>query len=101
VAPAPPPQNVAVTASVASAASIAQAQAGGDGERAPRKSRRRRGGRRIDPAVDQGKRAVEAPSLASASSAGESKASPVQTSLLARIGKGLKSLVTRAPRSHH
>ena len=81
--PVPPPQSIAAAA--------------GDSERAPRKSRRRRGGRRIDPAVDQARRAVETP----ASSAGDSKTSSVQTSLLARIGKGLKSLVTRAPRSQH
>jgi len=86
------------------AASIAQTN--GNSERAPRKSRRRRGGRRIDAAGNQGMRAPETPTPPRISSA-ESKASPVEpgslppSSLLTRIGKGLKSLVTRAPRSQH
>jgi len=96
-----------------------------EGEHAPRKPRRRRGGRRIDGAD------VAAPASASASAsaipAGSNtvpgKATQVMASkpaprpdaqatpgapaanatpgLLGRLGRGLKSLVTRAPRSQH
>jgi ATP-dependent RNA helicase RhlB len=65
-----------------------------EGERAPRKRRRRRGGRRIEGADTL--QASPAPVAAS----GEAP-SDTRPSLLARIGKGLKSLVTRAPRSQH
>ncbi|MUV13110.1 ATP-dependent RNA helicase RhlB [Noviluteimonas gilva] len=66
-----------------------------EGDRAPRKRRRRRGGRRIEGADTL--QATPAP-VAAANNEGPSDTRP---SLLARIGKGLKSLVTRAPRSQH
>ena len=67
-----------------------------EGERAPRKRRRRRGGRRIEGA--DALPMQEAPAPAPASATTPPTASP---SLLSRIGKGLKALVTRAPRSTH
>ena len=88
--------------------------AGAEGERAPRKRRRRRGGKR----VGEGEAAAAARS-ASAPQPGNGKpapsgvpasrqaapAAPVQPadkpSLLSRIGRGLKSLVTRSPSSQH
>ncbi|WP_031373275.1 ATP-dependent RNA helicase RhlB [Lysobacter antibioticus] len=88
-----------------------------EGERAPRKRRRRRGGRRIEgaetdngaPTASQGESAVakpapskpahkpvHKPAAAAAAPAGEAK-----PSLLGRIGRKLKSLVARPPRSQH
>ena len=69
-------------------------EAGPEGERAPRKRRRRRGGRRIEggDALSMPANGAPAPAQAPAD---------VRPSLLSRIGKGLKSLVTRAPRSQH
>ena len=77
-----------------------------EGERAPRKRRRRRGGRRIEGADAlemQGMPASGSSSKgASTPAAGDAGASAdVRPSLLARVAKGLKSLVTRAPRSQH
>lgn len=65
-----------------------------EGERAPRKRRRRRGGRRLDTAD-----ALPLPPPGATPAA--STPTDAQPSLLARIGKGLKALVTRAPRSTH
>lgn len=70
------------------------ADAGPEGERAPRKRRRRRGGRRLETADALPMPPTGAPADASTPTA-------AQPSLLARIGKGLKALVTRAPRSTH
>ena len=68
-----------------------------EGERPARKRRRRRGGRPVEggegarqPATDAAK-PVPSPSAAPAGA----------PSLLTRIGRGLKSLVTRAPRGQH
>jgi ATP-dependent RNA helicase RhlB len=66
---------------------------GAEGERGPRKRRRRRGGRPIE-----GADALPMQNLPSQATPASSDASP---SLLSRIGKGLKALVTRAPRSQH
>jgi len=81
IARAPAPQQAAI-------------EAGPEGERAPRKRRRRRGGRRIEggDALSMPANGAPAPAQAPAD---------VRPSLLSRIGKGLKSLVTRAPRSQH
>lgn len=89
-ADAPKPQR----APVAHAAGEARAE----GERAPRKRRRRRGGRPIEgaDALQMQNRSPQAmPSQATPA------ATATAPSLLARIGKGLKALVTRAPRSQH
>ncbi len=84
-----------------------------EGERGPRKPRRRRGGKRIDGGegtnpVNQAVRALETPAPVSVSGtsaggatqpakpAGESK-----PSLFSRLGNKLKSLVTKPPRSQH
>jgi ATP-dependent RNA helicase RhlB len=84
-----------------------------EGERAPRKRRRRRGGKRLEGAeaavqhvVGGDASTVRAPvqkAATKAASKAASKAGGGETapSLLARIGRGLKSLVTRAPRSQH
>lgn len=78
-----------------------------DTERAPRKRRRRRGGRRIEGA--------EATSAAAAAAAPQKSRQPTQVhaqkpatkpdgdklGLLHRIGRGLKSLISRSPRSQH
>ena len=61
-------------------------------EHAPRKRRRRRGGRRVDGAAPQ---PVAAPATAATPTAA------AQPSLLSRIGRGLKSLVTRSPSKQH
>ncbi|MFC7302587.1 ATP-dependent RNA helicase RhlB, partial [Cognatiluteimonas weifangensis] len=84
------------------------------GERAPRKRRRRRGGKRLEGAeaatASRPQATVPARAAAevvatrvaprpAAAPAGADK--PGESSLLTRIGRGLKSLVTRAPRSQH
>ena len=61
-------------------------------EHAPRKRRRRRGGRRVDGAAPQ-------PAAAPVTAATPTAAG--QPSLLSRIGRGLKSLVTRSPSKQH
>ena len=95
----------------------------GDPARPPRKRRRRRGGRRVDggdtiqqggdgaqpatPAQPSGPRQVQArparaksaPAQASQPAAGDAKGA--QSSLISRIGRGLRKLVTRAPNTQH
>jgi ATP-dependent RNA helicase RhlB len=77
-----------------------------DAERAPRKRRRRRGGKRVEgngeaaavsaPAQQGGKATqVHAQKPPKAAVSGE------KPGLLNRIGRSLKSLITRAPRSQH
>jgi len=91
------PRPVAETPPVAAVAALPV-----EGERAPRKRRRRRGGRKLEggEGVAQNVAAQSAakakPAAKTAPAAGE--AAP---SLLARIGRGLKKLVTRAPRAQH
>ena len=68
-----------------------------EGERPARKRRRRRGGR---PA--EGADAARQPATDTAKPAPSPSAAPAGApSLLTRIGRGLKSLVTRAPRGQH
>jgi ATP-dependent RNA helicase RhlB len=88
------------------AAAPAEPAIAADTERAPRKRRRRRGGRRIE-----GAEGTSAP----AASAPQKPRSPTQVhaqkpttkpdgdklGLLHRIGRGLKSLISRSPRSQH
>jgi ATP-dependent RNA helicase RhlB len=75
-----------------------------DSERAPRKRRRRRGGQRIDGAegmqsVGQAVRALETPAaVAVGATASGDDAKP---SLFSRLGRKLKSLVMKPPRSQH
>ncbi len=88
------------------AASPAVAQAEG-ADKPPRKRRRRRGGKPVDgvagnanangntQAPRQAKRASDVPAVKVAAPAGE------KSSLLSRIGRGLKSLVTRGPSRTH
>jgi ATP-dependent RNA helicase RhlB len=114
--------SAAAPAAVQAANTQASDPAAGDAARAPRKRRRRRGGRRVDggeaiqqaggdqpaaPAQAAGPRQVQArparatkpaqPSQPSAT--GDAKGA--QSSLFSRIGRGLKKLVTRAPNTQH
>ncbi|GAB3346622.1 ATP-dependent RNA helicase RhlB [Lysobacter tyrosinilyticus] len=68
-----------------------------EGDRAPRKRRRRRGGRRLEngEAVQTGNAPMNVPAKPVAAAA------PAKPGLLARIGHGLKKLITRAPSSQH
>ncbi|MBB1087714.1 ATP-dependent RNA helicase RhlB [Lysobacter sp. SG-8] len=115
-------------ASAASAPSAATATAtatapatpvGADGERKPRKRRRRRGGRKVEGAdatqaaasvpeatrsgdTARTTRQVEARKSSGASAGKAGPQAPAsEPGLLGRIKRGLKSLVTRAPRSQH
>ena len=107
--PRPPRKPAAapvVAPPVAAAAAPAVVKDVPDADRAPRKRRRRRGGKRIEGAdaatATPPMRTPTAPSQVIAT-----RVTPKPTnggeepSLLSRIGKGLKSLVTRAPRSQH
>ena len=67
-------------------------------ERAPRKRRRRRGGVRIESATELRQDTNTPAARRELPTAGTPTA---PASLIARIGKGLKSLVTRAPRNQH
>ncbi|MCJ0826456.1 ATP-dependent RNA helicase RhlB [Luteimonas sp. 50] len=121
-----PPRRQAVAADaapapeVAAAAPVASTRAAPvEGERAPRKRRRRRGGKRIEGAeaaasVPAAKAAGQAPVKKGPSEvvatrvvpraqpgAADKAGTAGDASLLSRIGRGLKSLVTRAPRSQH
>ncbi|HJR73079.1 MAG TPA: ATP-dependent RNA helicase RhlB, partial [Luteimonas sp.] len=89
------PRPVTETPPVAAVAALPA-----EGERAPRKRRRRRGGRKLEGSEGMTQNvAAKAPSKPAAKSAPvSSDASP---SLLTRIGRGLKKLVTRAPRAQH
>ncbi len=83
------------------------APAHGDAEKAPRKRRRRRRGKPVEgaaptngnaanvQAVSQAKRALDVPPVKVEAPASR------EGSLLARIGRGLKSLVTRGPSQRH
>jgi len=76
-------------------------------QRAPRKRRRRRGGRRVEggEAVAQNAAPAQAASVRTPQQIKPSKPAAASSepapSLLARIGRGLKKLVTRAPRTQH
>ncbi|HTL14255.1 MAG TPA: ATP-dependent RNA helicase RhlB [Thermomonas sp.] len=84
-----------------------------EGERPARKRRRRRGGRPLEGGESAAPRAAEAagkapaakPAPARAAAARPAPAAPAggadKPSLFSRLGRGLKSLVTRAPRSQH
>ncbi len=68
-----------------------------EGERPARKRRRRRGGRPVE-----GGEGARQPATDAAKPAPSPSAAPAGApSLLTRIGRGLKSLVTRAPRGQH
>ncbi len=77
-----------------------------EGERGPRKRRRRRGGKRIDDgnasvqAVGQAVRALETPAAVPVTAGSDAKPAK-KGSLFAHIGRKLKSLVTKPPRSQH
>ena len=95
--PAAQPQ----AAAPANAANVATPE----GERPARKRRRRRGGRRIegqDAAAPQVNGTAATPAPAAKATPAPSVATPAdKPSLLGRIGRGLKSLVTRSPNRQH
>ncbi|HVI24965.1 MAG TPA: ATP-dependent RNA helicase RhlB [Xanthomonadaceae bacterium] len=111
----------AQAAGAAAQAFVGAPTPGSDAERAPRKRRRRRGGRKVEGADaangngggngrqagtgarGEGGRSPRANAPAPAASAPAAPAAPQgdKPSLLSRLGRGLKSLVTRAPRSQH
>ncbi len=103
VAPKPAVAQVAAAAAIPNADTV--------GERGPRKPRRRRGGKRIDGGeganptnnpVSQAVRALETPAAVSVSGSSAAKAGgEPKPSLFARLGRKLKSLVTKPPRSQH
>ncbi|MDI1252186.1 ATP-dependent RNA helicase RhlB [Thermomonas sp.] len=107
-----PPRKPRVEGEAAAAAPVATPATGPantavDGEKPARKRRRRRGGVPLENGaatttstsqVAAVKPATKSAKPADASTANKTGSSP---SLLTRIGKGLKSLVTRAPRNQH
>jgi ATP-dependent RNA helicase RhlB len=90
-------------------AGVAAAPAAAQGEHAPRKRRRRRGGKRIEGADAVQQRSGSGQEVTTPRGSGRHPAPAPkpqaggtgEPSLLSRIGRGLKSLVTRAPRSQH
>jgi ATP-dependent RNA helicase RhlB len=107
-----PPRKPRVEGEAAATAPVATPATGPantavDGEKPVRKRRRRRGGVPLENGaatttstsqVAALKPAIKSAKPADASAANKTGSSP---SLLTRIGKGLKSLVTRAPRNQH
>ncbi len=99
--PPRPPRDEAVVDAAAQNTTVPAANPPAEGERPARKRRRRRGGKRIEgaegsSAVNQAVRALETPAPVAVGAKGEGK-----PSLLARIGRTLKSLVTKPPRKQH
>jgi ATP-dependent RNA helicase RhlB len=112
------PDAVDTAAPAAPVAAAAAAGPQADAERAPRKRRRRRGGKRVGdgdaaartatntPPAAPKRDAKPAPSRVPASrQAPPAAPAPAQSgdkpSLLSRLGRGLKSLVTRSPSNQH
>jgi ATP-dependent RNA helicase RhlB len=88
---------------IAPAASVVAASVV-DGDKPARKRRRRRGGKAVENAAETtstSQVAAVKPASRSAKPVEAAAASKSEPSLLSRIGKGLKSLVTRAPRNQH
>lgn len=104
----PRPQPVVDAAAQAHQAVEAATPPMGDAERAPRKRRRRRGGRRIEgaeaatQAAAPAQAAPKSPTQVHAQKAAKAAAKDGdKLGLLHRIGRGLKSLISRSPRSQH
>jgi len=110
-----PPRKPRVEGVTANPDAAAANPAAAEGERAPRKRRRRRGGRKIEgaegaqapaaanaaastakPAAAANKPAAAKPAASTPAASGDGK-----PSLLGRIGRKLKSLVARPPRTQH
>ena len=119
--PRPPRKPDAVAVAPVQAAAVADEAPGAhaDAERAPRKRRRRRGGKRIEagaeivqqgngqssPQQGNGQPPAASPrppqQVKATSRPARSAAQDASPSLISRIGQGLKKLVTRAPRTQH
>ncbi len=101
-----PPRDPAVDADPAAsaanpaAASSAPATLAGDADKAPRKRRRRRRGKPVEGAAANN---TNVQAVTEAKRVLEASVQPVEAkpSLLARIGRGLRSLVTRGPSQRH
>ncbi|MDR7099965.1 ATP-dependent RNA helicase RhlB [Lysobacter niabensis] len=97
-APRPPRAEAPAAPAAPQAAPVAANVAANEAAHAPRKRRRRRGGRKIEGAEG----AVQvAKSPANVPAAKPAAATGAKPGLIARIGHGLKKLVTRAPSSQH
>ena len=109
-----PPRKPRVEGEVAASPAVAAAPAAvapaaavvADGERPQRKPRRRRGGKRLDQGTvatpPQAGAGTASPAVAPPAAGSAAAGAPAaQASLLARIGRGLKSLVTRTPNKQH
>lgn len=83
----------------AQAAPAVSAAVASDAERAPRKRRRRRGGRRIEGTEGAMPNATAPGNNAAKPTGGKPESG--KPGLFARIGHGLKKLITRAPSSQH
>ncbi len=105
--PRPPREGDAVPKPAVAQVAAAAIPNAAEGERGPRKPRRRRGGKRIDGAeginpVNQAVRALETPAAVSVGATPAAKSGNAsKPSLFARLGNKLKSLVTKPPRSQH
>ena len=105
----PPRKPRDAAAPVRDDAPAATAAVAAEGERAPRKRRRRRGGMRIEgeaaggssPARELPTPASRVPALRQASTPPPTASPEGKPSLLSRLGRGLKSLVTRSPSNQH
>ena len=96
-----PVAAAAATPAPAPVAAPAAAPPAPQGERPERKRRRRRGGQRLENG-ETSTQAQQASAAAPSTSTSTSTAGAgSQPSLLARIGRGLKSLVTRSPSKQH
>ncbi|MEO6226970.1 MAG: ATP-dependent RNA helicase RhlB [Thermomonas sp.] len=94
----------AAVATPVAALTTAPETAVADAEKPARKRRRRRGGKPLEngaTTTSASSNAAVTPSARVAKPVDAAAAKKSESSLLSRIGKGLKSLVTRAPRNQH
>jgi ATP-dependent RNA helicase RhlB len=100
-APRPPRAEAPATPAAPQAAPVAANVAANEAGHAPRKRRRRRGGRKIEGAEGAVQVAKSPANVPAAKPAAKPAAAGAKPGLIARIGHGLKKLVTRAPSSQH
>ncbi|WP_158987258.1 ATP-dependent RNA helicase RhlB [Lysobacter panacisoli] len=99
--PRPQPQAADAVATAPTPAPAPIAGLETDTDRAPRKRRRRRGGRRIEGAPEAASAASTPRNPTQVHAQKPAKADGDKLGLLHRIGRGLKSLISRSPRSQH